>query len=327
MTNNLRQQMAYPKHQIGKGYPSDFAVTLYSEKTGRPGIPIRTMAGLVLLQHTFELSDEKVEREWPEWPAWQFFCGEEFFLVFATGIRETKRHIRQKLPVDFSQISPCRKRIGKEGMERILKATIEAGLGTKTVTPRQSDVIVVDTTVQAKAVDQPKDARLYRKTLHHLLRVADAAGIRLRQSYRELAKSAFLMCGRYAEAKPFRRAARVRKKLKVHAGRVQWDLERKLSDEAWEQHQGTMILAELALTQEEKTKGKVYSIHAPEVECIATIREANWAASAQPMAGVKPLGPTARARGNAHNPYEFGVNPEQERRTTVAQRWPAGWRT
>ncbi len=307
--------MVYPKHQIGRGYPSESGVpmrpkekvkthaqglledrrldlmlrmdhelvrlagaidwdglaesfgALYSEKTGRPGIPIRTMAGLVLLQHTFGLSDEQVVREWPERPYWQFFCGEEFF--------------QHELPVDFSQISRWRKRIGKEGVERILKLTIEAGLRTRTITPKQMQVVVVDTTVQPKAVEHPTDARLYRKTLHHLLRVAEAAGIKLRQSYRELAKSAFLMCGRYAKAKQFNRVARERKKLKVYAGRVQRDLERKLSDEDFERHKGTMILAELALAQEKKTKGKVYSMHAPEVECIA--------------------------KGKAHKPYEFGV--------------------
>jgi IS5 family transposase len=260
---------------------------LYSEKTGRPGIPIRTMAGLVMLQHTFALSDEQVIREWPERPYWQIFCGEEFF--------------QHELPVDFSQISRWRKRIGTEGVERLLKLTIEAGLRTKTVTPKQMTVVVVDTTVQPKAVEHPTDARLFRKVLHHLLRVADATGTKLRQSHRDLAKSAFLMHGRYMKAKQFRRARKERKKLKTYAGRVQRDLERKISLEDFKLHRGTMMLAELVLTQEKHTKGKIYSMHAPEVECIA--------------------------KGKAHKPYEFGVSPEQERRTTFAQRGPAGWRT
>jgi IS5 family transposase len=85
----------------------------------------------------------------------------------------------------------------------------------------------------------------------------------------------------YMKAKQFRRAARERKNLKTCVGRAQRDLERKMNDEAWEQHKGTMILADLVLTQEKKTKGKVYSMHAPEVECIA--------------------------KGKAHRPYEFGV--------------------
>ncbi len=58
-------------------------------------------------------------------------------------------------------------------MERILKLTIEAGLRTRTITPKQMQVVVVDTTVQPKAVEHPTDARLFRKVLHHLLRVGD----------------------------------------------------------------------------------------------------------------------------------------------------------
>jgi hypothetical protein len=97
--------MVYPKNRICKGYPSDFGVALYSGKTGWPGIPVRTMSVLVLLQHTFGLSDEQVVREWPDGPAWHFFYWKEFFSVFPSGIRETKRHILHKLSVDFSLFS------------------------------------------------------------------------------------------------------------------------------------------------------------------------------------------------------------------------------
>jgi len=64
-------------------------------------------------------------------------------------------------------------------------------------------------------------------------------------------------------------------------GRVVRDVERKLSDAAFQAHKGTMLLSELILTQKRTTKGKVYSLSAPEVECIA--------------------------KGKAHKPYEFGV--------------------
>lgn len=240
---------------------------LYSEKKGRPGVPIRTMAGLVMLQHTFGLSDDAVVEKWSENPYWQFFCGEEFF--------------QHELPICSSQMTRWRHRIGEAGVERLLRLTIEAGLRTKAVTPKQMQVVVVDTTVQPKAIEHPTDARLFRKVLHHLLRVAKDTGTKLRQSHRDLAKIAFLKHGRYMKAKQFKRAATQRKKLKTYAGRVLRDLERKLDKEAFEKHKATMILSELVLTQEKKTKGKVYSMHAPEVECIA--------------------------KGKAHRPYEFGV--------------------
>jgi IS5 family transposase len=239
----------------------------YSEKKGRPGVPIRTMAGLAMLQHTFGLSDDAVVEKWPENPYWQLFCGEEFF--------------QHEFPICASQMTRWRRRIGEGGVERLLKLTIEAGLRTKAVTPKQMQVVVVDTTVQPKAIEHPTDARLFRKVLHHLLRVAKKTDTKLRQSHRDLAKIAFLKHGRYMKAKQFKRADRERKKLKTYAGRVLRDLERKLSDEAFELHKGTMILSELVLTQEKKTKGKVYSMHAPETECIA--------------------------KGKASKPYEFGV--------------------
>ena len=267
---------------------------LYSEKKGHPGIPIRTMAGLVMLQHTFGLLDEQVVGEWPERLYWQFFCGEEIFSVSIWGIRETKGHIQNDLPVDDSQLSRWRKRIGEAGVEQVFKLTIEAGLRTKSITPKQMKVVVVDTTVQPKAVEHPTDARLFRKVLHHLLRVVEATETKLRQSHRDLAKSAFRMHGHYMKAKQFKRAARERKKLKVYAGRMQRDLERKISDEAWEKHKGTLILAGLVLTQEKKTKGKVYSMHAPEVECIA--------------------------KGKAHKPYDHPTEAERmEDRTESAK--------
>lgn len=239
---------------------------LYAE-TGRPGLPIRLLAGLLMLQHIEGISDEAVVARWPDCPYWQFFCGEELF--------------RHDFPVNPSQLHRWRKRIGEAGVERLLKASIDAGLKLRAVTPKQMKVIVVDTTVQPKAVEHPTDARLFRKVLSNLWRVADATGTKLRQSYRDLTKRAFLKHARLMKAKQFKRAARQRKNLKVYAGRVFRDLERKLDDAAFEAHKGTFILAELALTQAKHTKGKVYSMHAPETECIA--------------------------KGKAHRPYEFGV--------------------
>lgn len=263
---NMKHPLVKLAHAIDWDELSKEFGALYSEK-GRRGIPIRTMAGLVMLQHTFGLSDEQVVEDWPDQVYWQYFCGEEFF--------------QHELPACPTQLIRWRRRIGKDGVERLLKVTIEAGMKTKTVTQKDLEVVVVDTTVQPKAVEHPTDARLYRKVLHALIRVAEKTQTKLRQSHTKVAKIAFLKYGRHMKAKQYKRASRERKKLKTYAGRVLRDLERKLSEDDFAKHKGTMILSELALTQKRKTKGKVYSMHEPEVECIA--------------------------KGKAHRPYEFGV--------------------
>ena len=51
---------------------------LYSE-SGRPGIPIRLMAGLSCLSHAFKTPDEETARHWLENPYYQYFCEEDFF--------------------------------------------------------------------------------------------------------------------------------------------------------------------------------------------------------------------------------------------------------
>ena len=240
---------------------------LYCAGNGRPGVPIRLMAGLHYLKHLKGISDEQTVRDWVENPYWQFFCGEEFF--------------QHALPIDPSQMTRWRQRIGDAGVEKLLQATITAGLASGIITETSMDKVIVDTTVQPKAVEHPTDARLYRKVHAAMLRIAEKEGIILRQSYRKLMARAFQKHGGHAKAKQYKRARRVLKSLKTMAGRVFRDVERKMSDTAFEAHKGTMLLAEQVLTQKRFTKGKIYSLHAPEVECIA--------------------------KGKAHKPYEFGV--------------------
>lgn len=52
------------------------------------------------------------------------------------------------------------------------------------------------------------------------------------------------------------------------AGRIMRNVERKMDDEAYERNRGTLILSELILSQKRKTRNKIYSLHASEVECI-----------------------------------------------------------
>src|SRR5216683_1871903 len=50
---------------------------VYTDKPGQPPLPTRLMAGLAILKHTYDLSDEALCDRWVENPYFQYFCGED----------------------------------------------------------------------------------------------------------------------------------------------------------------------------------------------------------------------------------------------------------
>ena len=154
---------------------------------GRPAIATRLIAGLHYLKHTYGLSDEQVVQRWAENPYWQYFCGESYF--------------QHELPVNASSLTRWRQRLGEQGMESLLSATIEAALESKAVKARDLKRITVDTTVQPKNISFPTDAKLLHAAIKGLNRLARKHGVRLRQSYVRIAQHAAMMAGRYAHAK------------------------------------------------------------------------------------------------------------------------------
>ena len=250
-----------------EAFEREFGV-LYSEN-GRPGIPIRMLVGLTYLGHAFGLSDEVVVRRWVENPYWQFFCGES--------------HFRHDLPIDPSSLSRWRKRIGPAGSELILKISVATGLQSGAVRASSLERVTVDTTVQPKAVAYPTDSKLYNRSRERLAKLAAAHGVPLRQSYCRLGVQALMKAGRYLHARQGKRAKREIKRLKTYLGRVYRDIVRKIEirPEIKPVFESELGLASRLLSQERHDKNKLYSLHAPEVECIA--------------------------KGKAHKKYEFGV--------------------
>lgn len=76
---------------------------------GRPKLPIRLMASLLYLKHSFNLSDEELVVRWSENVLWQFFSGMDYY--------------EHRLPCDATQIGRFRRDLGEDGMELLLKAT------------------------------------------------------------------------------------------------------------------------------------------------------------------------------------------------------------
>lgn len=240
---------------------------------GRPRLPIRLMVALLYLKHAFDLSDEELVERWSENVVWQYFSGQDYYTP--------------KLPCDPTQLGRFRKAIGEAGVEELLKATIDTAVAIKAVRPAEFERIIVDTTVQEKAIAHPVDSRLLDVARVHLVRLAKRAGIALKQTYARESKTLRRKAGGYAHARQFKRLRRTLKRQRTILGIVIRDIRRKLDGAtavpaALMQQLMTMLSrAERVRTQKRKDKNKLYALHAPEVECIS--------------------------KGKARNPYEFGV--------------------
>lgn len=245
-------------------FDSQFA-DCYSDDMGRPGNAIRLMVGLHYLKHAFDESDESVIDRWVENPYWQSFCGYQY--------------MQHQCPIHPTSMVKWRKRVGAEKLEALLAETIRLALKYKQVTSQQLRKVTVDTTVQEKAIAFPTDARLYTKMLLRLVNLSKKRGIQLRQTYIRKAPQILSQQGRYAHARQFKRSRRCTKTLRTLLGRVVRDIARK-TIEIDPQLQLYLERAEKLLSQTQKSKNKLYSIDAPEVECIS--------------------------KGKAHKRYEFG---------------------
>jgi transposase, IS5 family len=240
----------------------------FTDGPGQPPKPIRLMVGLMMLQHMNGLSDEEVVKQWVQNPYWQYFCGFDY--------------LQWELPADGSSMTRWRKRIGKEGLEKILAETIVVALRTETVSSKDLQTVIADTTVMEKNITFPTDSKLLNRAREQLTALAAQSGVKLRQTYKRTGHKAEINAGKYAHAKQFKRMRKEVKKLKIFLGRVTRDIERKIkgSLELQETFADLLGMANRLLVQEKDSSNKLYSLHAPETYCIA--------------------------KGKAHKPYEFG---------------------
>src|SRR6185312_7743066 len=191
---------------------------VYEDKPGRPPLPTRLMAGLAILKHMHDLSDEVLCERWVENPYYQLFCGEEFF--------------QHRLVFDRSSLTRWRNRMGEERLKALLQESLSVATKTKAIKPSDLSRVIVDTTVQPKNVMFPTDAKLLNRAREKLVRLAQLTGVGLRQSYARVGKFALIKHQRYAHAKQFKRAKRTLKTLRTYLGRVMRDIGRKIAGNA-----------------------------------------------------------------------------------------------
>jgi IS5 family transposase len=267
---NMEHELVKLARTISWSFIESSCGEAYSDGPGMPPLPTRLMAGLAILKHTFDLSDEELCARWVENPYFQYLCGETFFC--------------HELPFDRSSMTRWRQRMGEERILALLQESLAVAVKTGAMKPEDTRRVIVDTTVQPKNVMFPTDAKLMNRARERLVKLAQAVGLELRQSYRRVGKLALIRHQRYAHAHQFRRANKVLRKLRTYLGRTIRDIARQIAgeDELQTIFLRPLHLASRVLEQRQKQRGrKVYSLHAPEVECIG--------------------------KGKAHAPYEFGV--------------------
>lgn len=234
---------------------------------GRPSLSTRLLVGLHILKYTYKLSDEEVCKRWVENPYYQYFCGELYF--------------RHDLKMERSSMTHFRNRVGSEALDKLLQESLRVAYMQGALDLKSIDKVAVDTTVQSKSVTYPTDGKLLYKAIERLGAITKKEEIDLRQSYIRVGKAMLCKSLRYRHAKQHNRAKRCEKKLKTWLGRMIRDICRKTEIE------GRSVSLKLALDKANKihdmpkeSSNRLYSWHAPEVECIA--------------------------KGKVSKPYEFG---------------------
>ena len=267
---NMDHALAKLSRTIDWGFLEQKFGAVYTDGPGQPPLPTRLMAGLAILKHTYGLSDEAVCERWLENPYYQYFCGEEFF--------------QHRLPLDRSSMTHWRNRMDEDRLLALLQESLAVATKTGAMKPSDLARVIVDTTVQPKNITFPTDAKLLNRAREKLVTLAQRLGVELRQSYVRVGKFALVRHQRYAHAKQFKRANRALRTLRTYLGRVIRDISRKIEGDAGLEAKFAWLLG-LARRVREQQRGqrgpKIYSLHAPEVECIG--------------------------KGKPHKPYEFGV--------------------
>lgn len=245
---------------------------------GRPRVPLRIMVSLLYLKHAFNESDEGVVERWRDTPRWQYFSGCAYY--------------EDRLPCDATTLVKFRQLLGDEGVEELLAQTVNTAVELKLIKPQELSRVIVDSTVQHKAIAHPTDSKLLETARTKLVEAAKEAGVELKQTYAKEGKALGHKAGRYAHARQFRRMRRVLKRQRTVVGRLQRDIKRKfaaltgVSEAVRQVMQTTLARAAQIVAQSGSKKAKdgapkLYSFHAPEVSCIN--------------------------KGKSRQPYEFGV--------------------
>ena len=239
------------------------------------GKKLEDLENMGLFGATVFLGDEDVCQRWGETPTRQYFPGLAYF--------------EHRGPWDPTLLVKFRKLIGEEGVEELLARTIEVAVTLKLIAMSELSQIVADSTVQEKSITHPTDSKLLGTARAKLVETAKAQGIELKQTYAKEGQLLGYKAGLYAHARQYKRMRKVILRQRTTVGRLQREVGRKMSalglavQEALGHTlgQAQRLISQTASGKNSGKQGKLYSWHAPKVECIS--------------------------KGKSCTPYEFGV--------------------
>ena len=282
---------------------SEFA-EYYCADNGRPSVPIRKMVGMLLLKNIYNLSDEGVVARWMENPYMQYFTGEKVF--------------QKRPPMNPIDMTKFRKRIGTIGSEKIFKISLL--VNAKEITAKEMKLVMIDSTVQEKNVTFPTDAKLYRKIIAKVLKMARKEDIELRRTYTRELKALKLKVRFMNHPTRMKEGKKAVKRIRTITRAMVGDITRKMNERQLSLYGKDLELFVRVINQERNDKDKVYSLHEPEVQCISKGKEhkkyefGNKSAIAKTRSGL--IVSALAFLGNPYDGHTISAHLEQIRRLT-----------
>jgi len=182
-------------------------------------------------------------------PYFQVFCGMTCF--------------QPKVPCHSTDLVKFRQRIGVAGVTQVFAASVALHAQAA-----DEPVVLVDTTVQEKAITYPTDSKLAIKIINRLNKLAKQHGIKQRRTYVKEVKSLRLACRHFRHVKRRAKARKALKRLRTIAGVLLRELKRKLPSTVVDQCADDFTLYQQVLQQKRTDKDKIYSLHEPDIYCV-----------------------------------------------------------
>lgn len=222
----------------------------YNHSHGRPGKPIRLMAGLLMLKQLENLSDENVVVQWKRNPYYQYFCGMNDYC--------------SSLPCDSTELVKFRNRIGQQGFEVIFGASVALH-----PEDAEEERVIVDTTAHEKNVTYPTDGKLAIKIINRLHKIAKREGIPLRRTYIKEIKGHRITLRFFRHPKKKKKAVSAMKRLRTIAKILIRDLDRHFDDKQHKRYGEEFYLFMRVLLQKRTSRNKIYSLHESHIYAMA----------------------------------------------------------